>query len=52
MRHALLRPSPSDSAIVSRHGLRHLSMFSRDVNALFHVGLRPSQLLRDARRQA
>ncbi|MFN9694863.1 MAG: helix-turn-helix domain-containing protein [Synechococcaceae cyanobacterium] len=51
VRQALLQPSASDnvSEIASRHGFRNLSMFSRDFSA--HFGLRPSELLRDARRQ-
>jgi AraC-like DNA-binding protein len=50
-RQALLQPSATDSisAIAARHGFRNLSMFSRDFTA--HFGLRPSDLLRDARRR-
>lgn len=50
-RQALLQPSATDSvsAIAARHGFRNLSVFSRDFTA--HFGLRPSDLLRDARRQ-
>ena len=49
-RQALLNPRASDSVgeIAARHGFRNLSMFSRDFTA--HFGLRPSNLLRDARR--
>lgn len=48
---ALLQPSPTDSVgeIAARCGFRNLSMFSRDFST--HFGLRPSELLRDARRQ-
>lgn len=48
---ALLQPGPADSVgeIAARHGFRNLSMFSRDFST--HFGLRPSELLRDARRQ-
>ncbi len=51
-RQALLQPDAIDSvsAIAARHGFRNLSMFSRDFHA--HFGLRPSELLRDARRHS
>jgi AraC-like DNA-binding protein len=50
-RQALLNPREGDSVseIAARHGFRNLSMFSRDFTA--HFGLRPSDLLRDARRR-
>jgi len=50
-RQALLQPGATDSVseIAARYGFRNLSMFSRDFSS--HFGLRPSELLRDARRQ-
>ena len=50
-RWALLHPEPHDSvgSIASRYGFRRLSLFSRDFAS--HFGLRPSELLRDARRR-
>jgi AraC-like DNA-binding protein len=50
-RRALLQPEPDDnvSSIASRCGFSSLSMFSRDFAS--HFGLRPSELLREARRR-
>ncbi len=48
---ALLQPDAAVSVgeIAQRHDFRNLSVFSRDFAS--HFGLRPSELLRDARRQ-
>lgn len=50
-RQALLQPGCNDSVttIAQRHGFSNLSVFSRDFRAAF--GLRPSDLLRESRRQ-
>ena len=50
-RQELLQPGATDSVseIAARHGFRNLSMFSRDFSS--HFGLRPSELLREARRR-
>lgn len=50
-RQALLEPQPDDSvaAVASRFGFSSVQVFSRDVHDTF--GLRPSELLREGRRQ-